>query len=91
MNKLMFLILLFLLSGIGVGCAADEAVVSAVPGWIDSNFWSMASGVFVLLYEFLVLKLPTNKTLSLIGNLYKLLTNLIPDRSANGGKFTIKE
>jgi len=51
----------------------------------------MGSGIFVLLYEFLVLKLPTNKTLSLIGNLYKLLTRFIPDRSANGGKFDIKD
>ncbi len=91
MNKLILFIVIFLLSGIGYCNAVDEAVLPSTPDWIDSNFWTMASGIFVIMYEFLVLKLPTNKTLSLLGNLYKLVTKLIPDKSANGGKFVIKD
>jgi len=90
MNKLLLLFVIFMLCWTGSGNAADR-VVPSVPNWIDSNLWTMGSGIFVLLYEFLVLKLPTNKTLSLIGNLYKLLTRIIPDKSSNGGKFVIKD
>jgi len=91
MNKLLVLLVIFLLYWTGSCKAADEFTLPSAPNWMDSNLWTMGSGIFVLLYEFLVLKLPTNKTLSLIGNLYKLLTRFIPDRSANGGKFDIKD
>lgn len=91
MYKLLLLIFLFMLPGMEYCNAADQAVLPTVSDWMDSDFWTMSSGIFVLLYEFLVLKLPTNKTLSLVGNLYKLLTRLIPDKSANGGKFVIKD
>jgi len=91
MNKLLLLFVVFVLYWTGSCNAADELALPSSPNWIDSNLWTMGSGIFVLLYEFLVLKLPTNKTLSLIGNLYKLLTRFIPDRSVNGGKFDIKD
>jgi len=90
MNKLL-LFVVSLLYLTGSGTAADDMVSPSALNWIDSDLWTMGSGIFVLLYEFLVLKLPTNKTLSLIGNLYKLLTRFIPDKSANGGKFVIKD
>jgi len=91
MNKLLLLFVIFLMCWTVSGNAAEELALPSSPNWIDSNLWTVGSGIFVLLYEFLVLKLPTNKTLSLIGNLYKLLTRFIPDKSANGGKFVIKD
>jgi|GEM_PF-1207829 len=91
MNKILFLLVFLMLCWTGSGNAADELALPSSPNWIDSNLWTMGSGIFVLLYEFLVLKLPTNKTLSLIGNLYKLLTRFIPDKSVNGGRFVIKD
>ena len=91
MNKLLLLFVIFVLYWTGSCNAADELALPSSQNWIDSNLWTVGSGIFVLLYEFLVLKLPTNKTLSLIGNLYKLLTRFIPDKSANGGRFVIKD
>jgi hypothetical protein len=74
--------------------AVDEVVLQAPEDpvsikWIDENFWNMISGLVLLFYEFLALKLPTSKSVSIIGNLYKLLTWFFPDKSKNGGIFTI--
>jgi len=91
MNKILISLVFLLLCWTGSVNAADELAMPSSPNWMDSDLLTMGSGIFVLLYEFLVLKLPTNKTLSLIGNLYKLLTRFIPDKSANGRKFVIKD
>ena len=47
--------------------------------WIDENFWSLISTVSLAVYEFLALKIPTSKTMSIIGNLYKLITWFLPE------------
>ncbi len=57
--------------------------------WVDENFWSFIATIAFSLYEFLALKIPTSKSVSIIGNLYKLLIFFIPDKSKNGGKFSI--
>lgn len=57
--------------------------------WVDENFWSTISGVLLLVYEFLALKMPTSKSISILGNLYKLLTWFVPDKSSSGGQFSI--
>ena len=59
--------------------AADQTSVPTpdTPGpikWVDENLWSTLSGVLLLIYEFLALKMPTSKSISILGNLYKLLT-----------------
>lgn len=59
--------------------------------WVDENFGAMLTGVLLSVYEFLALKIPTSKTLSLIGNLYKLLTFFFPDKNKNGGTFDIRD
>lgn len=48
--------------------------------WVDENFWSTVSGILLLVYEFLALKMPTSKSISILGNLYKLLTWFILDK-----------
>ena len=62
---------------------------SAPIKWVDENFWSTISGVLLLVYEFLALKMPTSKSISILGNLYKLLTWFVPDKSSSGGQFSI--
>jgi|GEM_PF-1314048 len=57
--------------------------------WVDENFWSTISGVLLLAYEFLALKMPTSKSISILRNLYKLLTWFVPDKSSSGGQFSI--
>jgi hypothetical protein len=57
--------------------------------WVDENLWSLVSGVGLLVYEFLALKIPTSKTVSIVGNLYKLLTFFIGDKSKKGDNFKI--
>ena len=57
--------------------------------WVDENFWSTIFGVLLLVYEFLALKMPTSKSISILGNLYKLLTWFVPDKSSSGGQFSI--
>jgi len=74
--------------------AVDETVLPApdTPApkkWLDENLLQTISGVTLLLYEFLVLKMPTSKSISILGNLYKLLTWFVPDKSNKGGKFSI--
>ncbi len=76
--------------------AADETlqqltVTPAKTKWVDMNLLQTVSGVILLAYEFLALKLPTSKSVSLLGNAYKLLTWFIPDKSKNGGKFVIRD
>ncbi len=70
---------------------ADPFPVPSVPAkWLDNHLVSAISGVTLIVYEFLALKLPTSKTVSIIGNLYKAITWLIPDRSKKGGHFKLK-
>ena len=75
--------------------AADEAgTVSGAEApinWVDENLWTALSGVLLLIYEFLALKMPTSKSISVLGNLYKLLTWFIPDKSKNGSQFSIRD
>jgi len=59
--------------------------------WVDENLWTTVSGVILLVYEFLALKLPTSRSVSIIGNLYKLLTWFVPDNSNKGGTFDIRD
>ena len=59
--------------------------------WVDENLWSTLSGVLLLIYEFLALKMPTSKSISILGNLYKLLTWFVPDKSNSGGQFSIRD
>jgi hypothetical protein len=73
---------------------ADDATLPAPDTpvkWIDENFWTFVTGIVFSLYEFLALKLPTSKSVSLIGNLYKLLTWFFPDKSKDGGTFSIRD
>ena len=58
---------------------------------VDDNFWKTISGVTLLIYEFLALKMPTSKSISVLGNMYKLLTWLVPDKSSKGGQFSIRD
>jgi hypothetical protein len=90
MKKLMLLIVFLVFLG-AFSYAQETGTTTTNVKWIDENFWTMISGLFVIIYEFLALKIPTSKTLSLIGNLYKLITKLIPDRAADGTKFEIKK
>jgi hypothetical protein len=76
--------------------AADETALptSDTPAplkWVDENLLTMASGILLLVYEFLALKMPTSKSISILGNLYKLLTWFVPDKSNKGGQFSIRD
>ncbi|HZK96697.1 MAG TPA: hypothetical protein VFC67_21035 [Prolixibacteraceae bacterium] len=76
--------------------AADETALptSDTPApvkWVDENLLTMASGILLLVYEFLALKMPTSKSISILGNLYKLLTFFVPDKSNKGGQFSIRD
>lgn len=75
---------------------ADEATIQTDADvgqkkWIDDNLWTAVSGIVLIVYEFLALKLPTSRTVSIIGNLYKLLTLFVPDRRKSGGTFDIRD
>jgi hypothetical protein len=75
---------------------ADDATLPApdTPDpvkWIDENFWTLLATIAYATYEFLALKLRSGKTLTIIGNLYKLLTYFIPDKTKNGGNFAIRD
>lgn len=59
--------------------------------WVDENLWKTMSGVVLLVYEFLALKMPTSKSISVLGNMYKLLTWFVPDKSSKGGQFSIRD
>ena len=59
--------------------------------WVDENLWTTVAGVLLLVYEFLALKMPTSKSISILGNLYKLLTIFVPDKSKGGGQFSIRD
>ncbi len=59
--------------------------------WLDGDFLLTVSSVLGLIYEFLARKIPTSKTLSLFGVLYKLLNYFIPDKSKNGGTLQIRD
>ncbi len=76
--------------------AVDETVLPspdtpAPTKWLDENLLQTISGVILLLYEFLALKIPTSKSISVLGNLYKLLTWFVPDNSKKGGQFLIRD
>lgn len=76
--------------------AVDETVLPSqdIPApvkWVDENLLTMASGILLLVYEFLALKMPTSKSISILGNLYKLLTFFVPDKSKGGGQFSIRD
>ena len=76
--------------------AVDETAVPApdTPApkkLVDGNLLQTVSGVVVLVYEFLALKLPTSKSVSILGNLYKLATWFVPDKSKNGSQFSIRD
>jgi hypothetical protein len=76
--------------------AVDETVLEAPDTpkktkWVDENLWQTMSGIVLLAYEFLALKLPTSKSISILGNVYKLLTWFIPDKSNKGGQFSIRD
>jgi len=76
--------------------AADETALptpdTPVPvKWVDENLLTMASGILLLVYEFLALKMPTSKSISILGNLYKLLTFFVPDKSKGGSQFSIRD
>ena len=76
--------------------AVDETSLPAAStpapvNWVDENFWSTVSGILLLVYEFLALKMPTSKSISILGNLYKLLTWFVPDKSNKGGQFSIRD
>ena len=76
--------------------AADETALPtpdtpAPVKWVDENLLTMASGILLLVYEFLALKMPTSKSISIMGNLYKLLTWFVPDKSNKGGQFSIRD
>ena len=76
--------------------AADETALPtpdtpAPVKWADENLLTMASGILLLVYEFLALKMPTSKSISILGNLYKLLTWFVPDKSNKGGQFSIRD
>ena len=76
--------------------AVDETALpeSGAPGpvkWVDENFWQSVSGILLVIYEFLALKIPTSRSVSVIGNLYKLLTWFVPDKSKQGGQFSIRD
>ena len=73
-----------------VDATAQSAPDTPTPiKWVDEKFWSTISGVLLLVYEFLALKMPTSKSISILGNLYKLLTWFVPDKSSSGGQFSI--
>ena len=76
--------------------AVDETVLPApdTPApikWLDENTLTAVMGLVALVYEFLARKIPTSKTVSIIGNLYKLLNWFIPDKSKNGGTLQIRD
>ena len=76
--------------------AVDETALPAAdaPGpvkWVDENFWQSVSGILLVIYEFMALKIPTSRSVSIIGNLYKLLTWFVPDKSKKGGQFSIRD
>ena len=76
--------------------AVDEMALPAADApqpikWIDENFWQSVSGILLVIYEFMALKIPTSRSVSVIGNLYKLLTWFVPDKSKQGGQFTIRD
>ena len=76
--------------------ALDETTLPATDApqpvkWVDENFWQSVSGILLVIYEFLALKIPTSRSVSVIGNLYKLLTWFVPDKSKQGGQFSIRD
>jgi hypothetical protein len=70
--------------------SAGEIPDKAPINWFDDHFWGFISGLIYLIYEFLATKIPTSKTVTIIGNLYKLLTYFFPDKTKEGTKFGIE-
>jgi len=71
--------------------ALPSAGATGPVNWVDGNFWQAVSGILLVIYEFLALKIPTSRSVSVIGNLYKLLTWFVPDKSKLGGQFSIRD
>ncbi len=59
--------------------------------WLDENLLLAVGSVITIVYEFLARKIPTSKTLSLFGNLTKLINWFVPDKSKNGGEFAVRD
>lgn len=59
--------------------------------WLDENTLLAVGSIIGIVYEFLARKIPTSKTLSIVGNLYKLLNWFIPDKSKNGGELAVRD
>lgn len=59
--------------------------------WIDNDLLLTVGAVLSLLYEFLARKIPTSKTLSLFGVIYKILNYFVPDKSKNGGELGVRD
>ena len=70
----------------------DVTPVAPAPatGWLDNNLIGAISGVVLAVYELLVRLIPTSKSISIVGWIYKLINLFIPDKSATGGSFDIK-
>lgn len=75
--------------------AVDETALPApdtpATKWLDENTLSAVLGIVAVVYEFLARKIPTSKTVSIIGNIYKLLNFFVPDKSKNGGTLQIRD
>jgi len=76
--------------------AVDDLVLPspdtpAPKNWVDDNLLMAASRVLGIAYEFLVRKIPTSKTLSILGVAYKILNSFIQDKSKNGGNLQIRD
>jgi hypothetical protein len=73
--------------------AVDEVVpdVPTVNNSPDVNLLTAGAGILIAIYELVVRLVPTSKSISVLAFLYKVLTAIIPDRSQNGGTFTIRD
>jgi hypothetical protein len=73
--------------------AVDEVVpdVPPVNNSPDVDLLTAGAGILIAIYELVVRLVPTSKSISVLAFLYKVLTAIIPDRSQNGGTFTIRD
>lgn len=59
--------------------------------WMDENLLLAVGSVIGIVYEFLARKIPTSKTFTIFGNLYKLFNWFVPDKSKNNGELAIRD
>lgn len=73
--------------GSPVVTAVNQSAQGAIPdpsGWsVTDLFWYVLSAL-LLLYEYIVAKVPTNRTLSVITWIFRIIRALIPDKYTNG-------